>query len=160
MNGFKFVLIWKLGINGIEHGSLAIYWKFWRWNSFPWEVVRVQAKSLTWDFSPFYFGSVYYTNQRAKKVVSNSPGLMDFAIGLANSVLNLLEGQVKYLEEFNLQKNCEINSTHQKIWGAIWNDGWASKCKLQLAWMASCKNDFLCTLLTLFLMILQPTLWP
>lgn len=27
-----------------------------------WEVVRVQAKSLTWDFSPFYFGPVHYTN--------------------------------------------------------------------------------------------------
>ena len=27
--------------------------------------------------------------QRAKKVVSDSPGLVDFAIGLASSVLNL-----------------------------------------------------------------------
>ena len=32
--------------------------------------------------------------QRAKKVVSDSPGLMDFAIGLVNSVFNLPEGQV------------------------------------------------------------------
>lgn len=63
MNGFKLVFIWKLGINGIEYGLLAIYWKVWRWNSFPWEVVQVHAKSgLTWDFSPFYFGSVHYTN--------------------------------------------------------------------------------------------------
>ena len=53
--------------------------------------------------------------QCAKKVVSDSPGLMDFAIGLVNSVLNLPEGQVKYFEEFNLQKNSEINSAHQKI---------------------------------------------
>ena len=43
---------------------------------------------------------------------------MDFAIGLVNSVLNLPEGQVKYFEEFNLQKNCEIISAQQKILGA------------------------------------------
>ena len=57
--------------------------------------------------------------QRAKKVVSDRPlGLMDFAIGLVNSVLNLSDGQVKYFEEFNLQKNCEIIPAHQKILGA------------------------------------------
>ena len=50
--------------------------------------------------------------------MSDSPGLVDFAIGLVNSVLNLPDGQVKYFEEFNLQKNCEINSAHQKILGA------------------------------------------
>jgi len=56
--------------------------------------------------------------QRAKKVVSDSPRLVDFAIGLVNSVLNLPDGQVKYFEEVNLQKNCEINSAPQKILGA------------------------------------------
>ena len=50
--------------------------------------------------------------------MSDSLGLVDFAIRLVNSVLNLPDRQVKYLEEFNLQKNCEINSAHQKIWGA------------------------------------------
>ena len=56
-------------------------------------------------------------SQHAKKVLCDSPGLVDFAIGLVNSVLNLPDWQVKYFEEFNLQKNCEINSAHQKIWG-------------------------------------------
>ena len=51
--------------------------------------------------------------------MSDSPGLMDFAIGLVNSVLNLPEGQVKYFEEFILQKNSEINSAHQKIGGLV-----------------------------------------
>ena len=51
--------------------------------------------------------------------MSDSPGLMDFAIRLLNSVLNLPEGQVKYFEEFNLQKNSEINSAHQKIGGLV-----------------------------------------
>ena len=32
--------------------------------------------------------------QRAKKVVSDSPGLVDFAIGLVNSFFNLPDGQV------------------------------------------------------------------
>ena len=56
--------------------------------------------------------------QRAKKVVSHSPGLVDFVIGLVNSVLNLPDGQVKFFEEFKLQKNCEINSAHQNVFGA------------------------------------------
>ena len=50
--------------------------------------------------------------QHAKKVVSDSPGLVDFAIGLVNFVLNLADGQVKFFEGFKLQKNCEINSAH------------------------------------------------
>ena len=58
----------------------------------------------------------------------DSPGLVDFAIGLVNSVLNLHDRQVKNFEEFDLQKNCEINAAHQKILGASWNDIWARKC--------------------------------
>ena len=38
--------------------------------------------------------------QRAKKVVSNSLGLMDFVIGLMNSVFHLPNGQVMFFEEF------------------------------------------------------------
>ena len=65
---------------------------------------------------------------RAKKVVSDSPGLVDIAIGLVNSVLNLPNVQVKFFLEFKLQKNCEIKSAHQDPFGASWNDVWASKC--------------------------------
>ena len=39
-------------------------------------------------------------HQRAKTVVSDSPGLVDFAIGLVNSVFNLPDGQVMFYEEF------------------------------------------------------------
>ena len=39
-------------------------------------------------------------SQRAKKVVSDSPGLVDFAIGLVNSVVNLPDGQVRFFEQF------------------------------------------------------------
>ena len=40
--------------------------------------------------------------QRAKKVVSDSPGLVDFAIGLVKnlSVFNLRNRQVMFFEEF------------------------------------------------------------
>ena len=57
-------------------------------------------------------------NQRAKKVVSISPGLVDFAIGLVNFELYLPDGQVKFFEKFKLKKNCEINSAHQNVFGA------------------------------------------
>ena len=38
--------------------------------------------------------------QRAKKVLSDSQGLVNFAIGLVNSVVNLPNGQVMSYEEF------------------------------------------------------------
>ena len=44
-------------------------------------------------------------------LVSDSPGLVNF-------VLNLPERQVKFFEEFKLQKNCEINSAQQNVFGA------------------------------------------
>ena len=38
--------------------------------------------------------------QHAKKVVSDSLGPVDFAIGLVKSVFNLPNGQVMFFEEF------------------------------------------------------------
>ena len=38
--------------------------------------------------------------QCAKKVVSDSPGLVEFAIGRVYSVFNLRDGQVMFFEEF------------------------------------------------------------
>ena len=38
--------------------------------------------------------------QHAKNVVSDSQGLVDFAIGLVNSVFNLPKGYVMFFEEF------------------------------------------------------------
>ena len=42
-------------------------------------------------------------------MVSDNSGLVDFAIGLVNSVINLPDRQVTSFEEFKLQKNCEIS---------------------------------------------------
>ena len=44
--------------------------------------------------------SFFKCTKRAKKVVSESPGLVDFIIGLVNSVFNLPDGQVMLFEEF------------------------------------------------------------
>ena len=60
-------------------------------------------------------------NQRANKVVSDSPGLGDFAIGLVNSGFNLPDGQVMFLWGISITEE-------QKGFGASWNDVWASKC--------------------------------
>ena len=46
------------------------------------------------SLTPEYLRSDIY--QPAKKVVSNSAGLVDFAIRLVNSVLNLPDGQVLF----------------------------------------------------------------
>ena len=40
------------------------------------------------------------SDQRAKEVVSDNLGLVDFATGLVNSVFNLPNGQVVFFEEF------------------------------------------------------------
>ena len=49
-----------------------------------------------------------YSFQRAKRVVSDSLGLVDFAIGLVIFVLNLPDGQVLFFFflKFKTQKDC------------------------------------------------------
>ena len=49
---------------------------------------------------------LFFIMQHAKKVVSDSPGLVDFAIGLVIFVLNLPNGQVPFFGKFKLQKDC------------------------------------------------------
>ena len=51
--------------------------------------------------------------------MSDSPGLVDFAIRLVNSAINLSDGQVKFFEEFKLQKNCEINLLNKTFLGLV-----------------------------------------
>ena len=94
----------------------------------------------------FCFWHFFRGYHRAEKVLSDSPGLVYFAFGLVNSVLNLPDGQVEIFEDVKLRKICVINPAHQNVFGASWNEFWASTCHLQLARMASCKTDFRCTL--------------
>ena len=56
--------------------------------------------SLLWTVFHSEVRVNHFYEQRAKKVVSNSLGLVDFAIGLMNYVLNLPDGQVMLFEQF------------------------------------------------------------
>ena len=61
--------------------------------------------------------------QRAKKVVSDSLGLVDFAVGLVNSVLNLPDQQVIFFwvggwGNSNYRRTV-INPGHQIFWGLV-----------------------------------------
>ena len=52
------------------------------------------SQTLKTGCSEGMFSYKIMRDQRAKKVVSDSPGLVDFAIGLVNSVFKLPDGQV------------------------------------------------------------------
>ena len=43
-----------------------------------------------------------FITQHAKRVVSDSPGLVDFVIGLVIFVLNVPDGQVLFFEEIQI----------------------------------------------------------
>ena len=71
-----------------------------------------------WKSDPHFRPAVFNYLIKQHSTVSDSPGLVDFAIGLVNFVLNLPDGQVNFFEEFKLQKNFEINySAHQNVFG-------------------------------------------
>ena len=48
----------------------------------------------------YFLSIIHCLLQRANKVVSDSPGLVDFATGLVNSVFNLPDRQVMFFEKF------------------------------------------------------------
>ena len=50
--------------------------------------------------------------------MSDSPGLVGFAIRPVNSVLNLPDGQVKYFEEFN-RRTVKSILLIKKFWGLV-----------------------------------------
>ena len=57
--------------------------------------------------------------QHAKKVgVSDSPGLVDFAIALVSSVINLPDRQVKVFGGIQITEVLSNQSAHQNIFGA------------------------------------------
>ena len=57
--------------------------------------------------------------QRAKKVVSDSLGLVDFAIGLVIFALNLPDGQVLFFRGNSNYRRTVINPTHQIFGGLV-----------------------------------------
>ena len=63
------------------------------------EFINLQASQSRITNTIYFQKNTLHMPLRSKKVVSDSPGLVDFAIGLVNSVQNLPEGQVKFLGE-------------------------------------------------------------
>ena len=60
-----------------------------------------------------------FIDQRARKVVSDSPGLVDFAIGLENSVFNLPDGQVMFLRNSNNRRTVRSILPFKKLLGLV-----------------------------------------
>ena len=72
-----------------------------------------------------------------QKALLLSLWLVDFAIRLVSSVINLPDGQVKFFEEFKLQKYCQINLLIKTFLGLV-------EMMFRLVNVSfSCKNDFL-----------------
>ena len=67
---------------------------------------KIAPTSITLPCKTLYPLSDSLCKQHANKVMSDSPGLVDFAIGLVYSVLNLSTKQVDFFWKFKLQKNC------------------------------------------------------
>ena len=68
--------------------------------------------------------------QRAKKVVSDSPGLVD-------SVFNWPDGQVKFFEEFTVQMYCQINLLMKTFSGLVEMMSWPVNVRFSLPkWQA------------------------
>ena len=49
--------------------------------------------------------------------MSDSPGLVDFTIGLVNSVLDLPDGQLKYFEDSTYRTTVKSILLLKKFWG-------------------------------------------
>ena len=62
---------------------------------------------------------MHVTVQRAKKVVSNSPGLVVFAIGLVNFVFNLPDRHCCFGGKFKLQKDCNQSCQSKRVLGLV-----------------------------------------
>ena len=62
---------------------------------------------------------ISFISQRAMKAVSDSPWLVDFAVGLVNSVLNLPDGQARFLGEFKLPRNCNQSCLSKHFFGQV-----------------------------------------
>ena len=62
------------------------------------------------------------SDQRAKQVVSNSPGLVNFAIGLVNFELNLPGQASEVFWGIQIKEELWNQFSHQNVFGARWND--------------------------------------
>ena len=87
-----------------------------------------------------------YQYQLAKKGVSDSLGLVDFAIRQVNLVLNLPDKQVTVFREFKLQKNRNQSYLSNNFFWLVKMTLGIVHASYSLPETTSCKTDFLCTL--------------
>ena len=81
--------------------------------------IRYTSQVLLQLVVDFLGAAVYpYRCQRAKKAASNSPGLVDFAIGLVIFVLNLPNGQVLFFAEIQITEGLQSILLFKKGFGA------------------------------------------
>ena len=114
----------------LSHGR----WNIINWSRIPWykhtsppafdkssqslhgcSVIHCPAVSLQ---STGWFAQVALL-QRAKKVVSDSLGLVDFAIRLVNSVFNWPNGQVKFLRNSNYRRTVRSILLIKTFWRLV-----------------------------------------
>ena len=69
-----------------------------------------------------------WQSQCAKKVVSDSLGLVDFTTGLVIFVLNLTDAQVLFFDEIQITDGLQSIPVIKKGFVASRNDLWASTC--------------------------------
>ena len=88
------------------------------------EVSLLRCASFAFLYSVFCFNDcwaiILLYLQRARKVMSDGMGLVDFAIGLVIFVLNLPDRQVLFFWENSNYRGIVINPTNQKrFWGLL-----------------------------------------
>ena len=95
-----------------------------------WALIQLASQHMhaiaVWDyytsFLPWIFICMSWSNPvcHAKKVVSDSPGLVDFAIGWAIFVLNLPNGQLLFFGgKFNFKKDCNQSCQSKRVLGLV-----------------------------------------
>ena len=88
--------------------------------------------------------------------MSDSSGLVDFAIRLFNSVINLPDGHVKFLKEFKLQRNCEIKLLIKTFLGLVEMMFGLVNVSFSLHEWQAVKMTFFCTLRFLHILLGTP----
>ena len=83
---------------------------FWN-DAFNWWNLKHSENKLPWALRKFF--------TQCEKVVSDSPGLLDFAIGLVNSVLNLPDGQSEVFWGIQLTEELWNQFCSSKNFGAL-----------------------------------------
>ena len=99
-----------------------------------WETLFETHRAFFWSLHVPFFPFDLIINRSFSSVWK--PGLVDFAIGLVNSVLDLPKGQVKFFGESKIQKSCNQCSSDFLGEGAgggvedggSWNDVLAGTC--------------------------------